>query len=124
MDGDTSAATLDIDTIVLHAQDYTTDHILDVASDAFTLAYLSVDPRPLTNPSAYVIREAVVGTPYIHAAYSGDAYFTMRGAGMAALWLSNQNPSYAGYWRAVNSTGATFANTFTFINHTGYLTPE
>lgn len=127
--GDTSSATLDINNIVLQAQDYTTDHAITLGSvsGAF-VAYtsISVEPRLLTNPQAIVNRAVDDQSDKRPAAFVGNPFFTFRGGAIAAVWLSKGNVvgTYPTFWRATDTAGTLMAIGFAAIGNKVHLTPE
>lgn len=127
--GNTSSATLDINNIVLQAQDYTTDHAVTLGSvNGSFVAYtsVSVEPRLLTNPQAIVNRAVDDQSDKRPAAFAGNPFFTFRGAAIAAVWLSKGNATgtYPTFWRATDTAGTLMAISFAAIGDKVHLTPE
>ncbi len=94
--------TLDLDTIVLLAEDDTTgilyaDGPLLVYDNNTSLA--SIDPRPLADVAPRVTARAQVADTFAATInYAGDAYLQQRGAALAALWYLTLAPATS-VWR-------------------------
>lgn len=125
-----TSATLDFNSIVLQAQDYTTDHALYLrpgSPASISDYYLTINPHILTQPHAEAYLGSTAGEDSYPAYYTGDAFLTMRGGGIAVLWLTRGNQSYTTtrpYWRATDSAGTLIEASFNAEIWEGYITPE
>ena len=115
---------------MLQAQDYTTDHAVYIRPESYaavTHDYLTIDPRYLTQPHADAYLGTTAGEYAREALYTGNVFFTMRGGGIAALWLTRGNQVYTTtrpYWRATDEAGTLAEASFNAEIWEGYLTPE